>query len=525
MLEPALLFVVLLTPQAPAAPPDEGGDETVRGLRLHEAGAFDSYTLFAPIRSGKTFLIDMTGKEVHVWESPHAPLSVYLMEDGSLLRGSRIEDNPTFFGGGLGGRIQELAPDGGVTWEYVLSDAHRSQHHDFEPLPNGHVLVIAWEHLTKPDAVALGRDPAHTSERGFWPDWILEIEPTRPSGGTTVWEWHAKDHLIQDRDPSKPSHGKVADHPERIDVNADVRREAEESEEERREREELEAQMRALGYAGGQEPEEEEAAGGGPPPDLPGDWTHTNSVDYHAEHDLVLLSIPELNELWIIDHSTTTEEARGSTGGRWRKGGDLLYRWGNPRMHGAGTEADRQLFYQHQPEWVPAGLPGAGNVLLFNNGKERPGQEYSSIDELVLPFDPARGFLCEPGKPFGPDRPVWTYSDPESFYSFFISGCQRLPNGNTFVCSGKQGRLFEVTAQGRIVWEYWNPHGGELAMSMGRAAPPPDASPEASPGASTDAASEPPPPGGGPSPVEPTSCFRATRIPRDHPGLKALGVE
>ncbi len=504
-----LLALPVSLQEPPPAPPGEPASPE-RGLRVNDEAAFEGYTLFAPIRSKTTYLIDMQGRPVHTWSNPHGPLSFYLVEDGRLLRGSRIEENPTFHGGGLGGRIEELAPDGSLTWEFVLSDEKNSLHHDFRPLPGGHVLAIAWELLTREEALALGRDPAQTHEKGFWPDWVLEIEPTRPSGGKIVWEWHARDHLIQDFDPEKPGYGSISEHPERIDINADHRAELPLTDEERRKQEELEAEMAALGYSGGSDGHD--GAVKPAEPRKSGDWLHTNSVDYHAGLDHVLLSVPELNEIWIIDHSTTTEEARGSTGGRWKRGGDLLYRWGNPKSYGAGSDDDQQLFYQHQPEWVPQGLPGAGHVTIFNNGKARPDKEYSSIEELVLPLDPARGFLREPGQPFGPAKPVWSYSDPERFFSFFISGCQRLPNGDTLICSGKQGRFFEVTPAGEIVWEYWNPYGGDLEMGFGKAAPPPPPPP---PGA---------PPGGG-NPVEPTSCFRATRIAPDHPGLKALGVK
>src|SRR6185503_17477846 len=122
------------------------------------------------------------------------------------------------------------------------------------------------------------------------------------------------------------------------------------------------------------------------------------------------------------------------------------------------------LFFQHQADWVRPGLPGAGNVTLFNNGLGRPDGRFSSLEELVLPFVSEHGFARAPDAAFGPPKPAWSYADPTPgrFYSFFISGCHRLANGNTFVCAGPQGRMFEVTPAKEIVWEYWNTEGGEL---------------------------------------------------------------
>src|SRR5688572_31561683 len=206
----ALALLPVLSPQDPApAPPP-------RGLRVSEPGAANGYVLFSPLRARKTYLIDSAGAGLHYWDSPHPPLAVYLLDDGTLLRVSRIDDNPTFHGGGLGGRIQRLAKDGSVLWEFVLSDANNTLHHDIEPLANGNVLAIAWELVPKEGAVALGRDPAATHEKGWWPCWVLEIAPTPPNGGDIVWEWHAKDHLIQDFDPARPNHGSIGDHPGRI---------------------------------------------------------------------------------------------------------------------------------------------------------------------------------------------------------------------------------------------------------------------------------------------------------------------
>jgi hypothetical protein len=328
------------------------------------------------------------------------------------------------------------------------------------------------------------------------------------------------DHLVQDVDPAKPNYGSVRDHPGRIDINAGHRDDVPLTAEELGREREREREMRALGYVGGEDDDEEEDDDDGDAQDSPArrneaDWLHTNAIDYHAGNDWIVLSVPRLDEIWIVDHSTTTEEAAQSSGGRWKHGGDLLYRWGNPRTYGMGGTDDRELFAQHHAHFVPAGCPGEGHVLLFNNGSERADGSYSSVDEIALPFDPQRGFVRAPDEPFGPAELAWTYRAPDrtSFYSSFISGAQRLPNGNTLVCSGAQGRVFEVTPDGAIVWEYKNPHGGDVQPSFGRAggaaAPPPLA--DAAPNAAA------PRPG-----VDPKALFRATRIAADHPGIRAL---
>lgn len=496
---PLLLAVAALLPQG-ADSKETPPPPRPTGLTLHKPAASDGYVLFTPLKSPSIFLLDRDGKVVHEWKHGLPPLAVYLRENGNVLLSSRIDENPTFFGGGLGGRITEYDWDGKQVWEFVLSDEKRSLHHDLEILPNGNVLALAWEHLSAAEAVEQGRDPRFVDEKGWWPDSVIEIEPQRPSGGKIVWEWHARDHLVQDFDAKQKNFGQVADRPGRIDVNADHRDQPPMTPEEARRAREEAKKLRELGYAGGDE--EKHAEQGDAPREKRGDFLHLNSVHYDAKHDLIALSTPHLHELWILDHSTTTAEARGSSGGKYGKGGDLLYRWGNPRTYGCGSQADQRLFYQHQPDWIPAGHPGAGHILVFNNGSKRGPVEYSSIEELELPFDPKLGFQREPGKAFGPAEPTWTYTAPEKpdFFSFFISGTQRLANGHTFICSGKQGRFFEVTPAGEIVWEYYNPYGGEIEMTAGKAAPPPK----------------------GPSPVEATSCFRATKLAPDHPGLARL---
>lgn len=518
----------------------EPAEEPARGLVLATEDAFQGYTLFTPLSSRITYLVDMQGEVVHTWESTRAPgNAVYLMDDGSILRCGRDAENPVFGGGGQGGYVERIAWDGSLVWTLDWSDETRMHHHDIEPLPNGNLILIAWEKRTREEAIAAGRDPAQVPEEGLWPDFLVEIEPVLPEGGKVVWEWHAWDHLVQDFDPERSNHGDVTARPERIDINADHRSRPPLSAEQRRLEAERERQMRALGYTGDDDDDDEagEEREGDQRPAPPerrrgrgSDWLHTNSVDHHPEHDLLLLSVHSYSEIWVIDHSTTTAEAASSRGGRFGKGGDLLYRWGNPRHYGAGDEADRMLFAQHDAHWIPPGHPGAGHVLLFNNGGGRPGGEHSSADELALPFDPEKGFLRETGKAFGPRELVWSHGEregPQRFFSSFISGVQRLPNGNTLICSGAETRIFEVTPDHRVVWDYFNPFAGDMPL---RPPGPPRRPRELPPGAIEIGPGSPPPPGNdGPPPGGPGAerrrtdiargLFRATRIAPDHPGL------
>ncbi|HEC89250.1 MAG TPA: arylsulfotransferase (ASST) [Thermoplasmatales archaeon] len=385
---------------------------------MNTPGAFKGYTLFSPMVSLNTYLINNSGNIVYMWNRPYKPgLSVYLLEDGNLLRTACPYPNPTFPAGGAGGRIELIDPNGTLLWYFELSNNNMCLHHDVEMLPNGNILAIAWEYKTYDEAVAAGRDPDRVSPSwGIWPDCILEIHPTGNSGGEIVWEWHMWDHLIQDKYPDKNNYGNVAEHPELIDINYPTLRE--------------------------------------------GDISHINSVDYNPEFDQILLSVHEYNEVWIIDHSTTTEEAAGHTGGRYGKGGDLLYRWGNPQTYRAGTAEDQKLFGQHDAQWIEEGCPGEGNILVFNNGWKRPNGMHSTVEEFIPPVDEDGNYYCEPGSPYGPEESFWVYNGFHSGGAFFsgnIAGAQRLPNGNTIICNGQKGEFFEVTMDQKVVWKYINP--------------------------------------------------------------------
>jgi hypothetical protein len=191
------------------------------------------------------------------------------------------------------------------------------------------------------------------------------------------------------------------------------------------------------------------------------DLTHINAVAYNAELDQIMLSPRYFSEFWVIDHGTTTAQAAGHEGGRSGKGGDLLYRWGNPLAYRAGTEADRRLFYQHDAHWIPEGRPGAGHIIVFNNGGGRPDRHFSTVEEVVPPVDSRGRYARDPGAPFGPREPVWSYSSPrnEDFFDSIMSGANRLSNGDTLICDSLRGTVFEVTPGKEVVWKFINPEG------------------------------------------------------------------
>ena len=382
------------------------------GLFLQTENSHNGYTLFSPNASRNTYLIDNCGKEVHRWSSDYTPgLSVYLMENGDLLRTNRISSS--FPGGGTGGRVERRNWNNNVIWAYNFSNADYHQHHDIEPMPNGNILVVLWEKV--PSALLQSSGRQLIGSNGLWSTYIMEVKPVNSNEIEIVWEWRAFDHLIQNEDETLANYGVIADHPDRIDVNLDASQSA--------------------------------------------DWLHVNGIDYNESLDQIAISVHDLHEIWVIDHSTTIEESKSDTGGRYGKGGDLLYRWGNPRNYGRGTLADQRLFGQHDVKWIESGRPEAGSFSVFNNGAGRPGPNlFSSVEVWLADQDSAGYYHLDSVMPFGPENADWTVGEGAvEFYSSRISGTQRLPNGNTLICSGRGGQFLEVDSAGNLVWEYINP--------------------------------------------------------------------
>lgn len=395
------------------------------GTIYNSSAAEEGYTLFEYMGDTSIYLIDNCGQVINQWESDfQAGTSVYLLEDGSIMRAGKT---PTthFSVGGQGGVLEKFDWDGNLLWQYFYSDSLQSLHHDIAVIPNGNILAIAFELKSKQEAIDNGRDSSLISEDKLWPEKIIEIQPQGANDAVIVWEWHMWDHLVQDYDDTKLNYGVVAEHPELFDLN----------------------------YIN----------------NAIADWAHANSIDYNANLDQIAISLNFFSEFVIIDHSTTVSEAASSSGGNSGKGGDILYRYGNPESYGHGHSSNRVNYNQHNVHWISDGLSDAGKIMFYNNGNNRPDGTYSSID-IITPLTDVNGnYFLEADTTFGPDNPEWSYvsSTPTDFYSPIISNAQRLPNGNTLICQGRSGRILEINPNKETVWEYWSPINNIGTMSQG----------------------------------------------------------
>ena len=211
----------------------------------------------------------------------------------------------------------------------------------------------------------MGRQTIENPLNQIWAEAILEIQPVGMSSASIVWEWHIWDHLVQDVDPSLPNYGIISEHPELQDIN----------------------------YG---------SAGLGPPTTRPGgvdgDWKHLNAIAYNEDLDQIAFSSRNHDEIYIIDHSTTTQEASGHSGGSSGMGGDFLYRWGNPESYGRGNNDNHVLKEPHGVNWIPLDYPGGGNLLIFNNNHTN----LSAVIEIVPPINEDGTYHIAEDAAYGP---------------------------------------------------------------------------------------------------------------------------
>ena len=403
---------------------------TVGLLSYDHTKAYDGYNLMFPHNQPHVYLLNNCGEIVHTWEDDAnwRPANIaYITEDGLLYKAKRdatVVGDPIWAGGG--GAILEIRDwNNNLIWDFEMNDSLYRLHHDFAVTPDGTIIALAWELKNTDECIQAGRDTSTLAQAKLWPDWIFEIDPATDS---IIWEWHAWDHLVQDFDATKNNFGVIADHPELIDVN--------------------------YGRVDGHP-----------------DWMHGNSLDYNAQLDQIMLSVPYFDEIWIIDHSTTTAQAASHNGGFSGKGGDLMFRWGNSVTYQNGDSTNQQLFFQHDAHWIDDFIdpfhPLYGKVALFNN---RVGVDFSTANILTPAWDMYEWDYDLSGTTFLPtdfDQTITHPVDPTNLFSTGLSSVQLLPNDNMLITSGRFGYTFEVTPNNEIVWEYKTPLIGMAFATQG----------------------------------------------------------
>ncbi len=403
------------------------------------ARAYNGYTLFGT--RGTSYLIDMEGHVIHTWNIGTNPR---FTEAGTLI--DALGGDPSH-----SNTWKELDWNGNVVWQYTEARSGYWPHHDFEKIFNkkrndSTFIYIANKDLTSQQCLDAGCDPAN-NYTGAQMDVIVEVDRL----GNVIWEWSFFDHIVQELYPAKPNYGVVKNTPGKININM-------------------------------------------PGNPVKSDWLHCNSLDYNQTQDLIVINSVQ-GEFYVIDHGNTFIANNPDSSKKLAASskGDFLYRFGDPARYGQGdppsilanwtksTAGHKQLGGAHNVQWIRPGLPGAGNILIFNNAENLFELTPQSYIVEINPYLNASGtntgnFVPPPTAGYvvknSPDpnlmkekknvskQIVWMYSSKNntSFYSTIGSSAQRLPNGNTMVCSMNDGHFFEVApSDSGIVWEYINP--------------------------------------------------------------------
>jgi hypothetical protein len=412
-----------------------------------------------------------------------------------------------------------FADDGTGTLVYDVAEGTYRLHHDYQRIYNSALgkwtyMALIWVVKGETDADNMGVDPALNgpsradADEGTWsPCALIEIDPDYVSGvgGDIIWYWTFADHMVTTFDTvaedewydwsgrlSRPplvvssttgATDSIQAHPELLDVNG-------------------------MHYT---------------EPDGPRtDYQHCNSFDYDENTGYVAINAKASNEFFVLDHDGTFDE--NATANDWDSvgalargaAGDFLYRWGNPGNYYSGDpagffdEGDMEMYGTHDIQFIldyhwraprpgdtwatpPAemALDGAQNFLLYDNGCYNPlnaGSKVIQVNPYLLGDGSLETATYADGNTMfvdpGPDalanttglqrrsQVTWLYGGGRNgiydFYSSYISGTTRMPNGNTIVCAGATSHFFEIEAGANgapngafdpadIVWEYVAP--------------------------------------------------------------------
>lgn len=397
--------------------------------------AWNGYTIMPTPDTG-ALLIGMNGHEIRMWKDVHGfPNKMF---PGGMLMGSTGTRHPKY---GLQDQrdLVQIDWDGNIVWKFNQAEFVEDpgqpaqwmarQHHDFQRAGNpvGYYVPGMEPQITNGNTLVLCHKNVHVpyiSDKPLVDDVIYEVTWE----GEIVWEWLCSDHV------------------EEMGFSEAARN----------------ALCRDPNFRGGSLVDNAPGVG---------DWMHVNSMsvlgpnkwfdqgDARFHPDNIIIDGRETNIILIIDKKT----------------GKIVWQVGPDYDTSPALKKLGWIIGQHHAHMIPRGLPGEGNILVYDNGgwggygNPNPGAPHGVKAALrdysrVLEFDPITLEI------------VWQYTPKEAgfivpldanrFYSPFISSAQRLPNGNTLITEGSDGRIFEVTAEHEIVWEFINPYWGKISMPM-----------------------------------------------------------
>ena len=364
--------------------------------QVAKAQQWGNYTLYAPQNGTTATMIDTTGATYHTWSfATQTAYATYLIQGGTLLRSVK-KSGVSFSGGPISGEFQKLDWNGNILWDYSYSSTLHCSHHDILAMPNGNVMMIAYDRKTAAEVTAAGC--TYNSE--MWPESLVEVQQTGPTTGTIVWEWHLWDHLVQSVNASAANYqSSIVNHPELYNINFNLAK----------------------------------------------DFMHMNGIDFDPIRNQICFSSHMLNEMYVIDHSTTTAEAASHSGGHSGKGGDFLYRYGNPSAYQASGST--VLNVVHDAHFIPEGVPNAGYLVGFvNNGVS---MTQSSVDQVSTPKN-GYNYNHTAGLAYTPSN--YTLRHACNGHTSNQGNAQQLPNGNTLVCMAFLGSIYEVNSAGTTIW-------------------------------------------------------------------------
>lgn len=362
------------------------------------AQKWNGLTLYSNMGSSIGYLIDTNNIVVKTWNftGGSTGYSTHMTPGGDVYR-SAVGSN-VLTGGGMTGKIQKWNYAGVLQWDFSYTSSTYCLHHDHCVLPNGNVLVISYDVKSAATVTAAGG----TNNIVVWAEKILELQPTGLNTANIVWQWNVWDHLVQNVNSSLANYQtSIVNNPQLLNIN----------------------------YA------------------LQKDWMHMNGIDYNPILDQIVVSSHNLNEWYVIDHSTTTAQAASHSGGNSGKGGDFLYRWGNPFAYQAGVSS--VLNVTHDAHWIPEGSPNAGDLAGINNKGVISPATKTTVDR-VIPTRNNYNYTLTPGAAFTPT--TYTSRHTSTGYTSNMGSSDQFPNGNQMICLATAGTIYEINAAGNIVW-------------------------------------------------------------------------